>query len=328
MLKINVCCVSDSLDSDDEGVEGVYQPIFDDDVTQIALPKLAQIALDIFHEEIGISNLDNFEITVIDENGSAIDWDDTHTPYSASQSGCVEKISDTPMDINGDIQINIEPNSDQHRGGFEWTVSNGDNILDSGLAPTEEDASTEAEAAKQAYTIKGEEKDAAKAIGSDGNPIAIGLTAKKTPVFAVTYECVGFTDDRTVCDRGMSENEAMAFSEVAIAEKTLPTFVRGVVRAQISEDDGQGNDSIKVFVMVTLLIEADEETIEKQFKPPSHLLSRIADVMIGEDGDCPITIEDSWHALEIEETVLPDQLRSNKIPVQPPVKLSDNSPTP
>lgn len=339
-------------------------------------------------------------------------------------------------DINGDIQINIEPNADQHRGGFEWTVSNGENILDSGLAPTEENASTEAQAAKQAHTIKGygnktinkaikidsihaawntglaysehnqrisaqllsdghvaffdidrcidgvtkeiyhgevigekevvpvklaqfvmkeydagrynrglfalekdkgsfeqlrafanKLKDAAKAIGADGNPIS--MAPEEPTVHAVTYECIGFTDDRTVCDREMSEHEALAFSEVAIAEKTLPTFVRGVVGARISEDDGQGNDSIKVFVMVTLLIEADEETIEKQFKPPSHLLSRIADVMIGEDGNCPIAMEDSWHVLEIEETVLPDQLRLNKIPIErAPVKLSDNSPTP
>lgn len=44
-------------------------------------------------------------------------------------------------------EIFIEDNPDKYRGGFIWSISTDDNMWDSGLAFTIEDAITEAKAA-------------------------------------------------------------------------------------------------------------------------------------------------------------------------------------
>lgn len=99
MLRINVRQTATELDSpDDEGLEGVYDVTFHLDTAGLTTQKQASMALDIFHSNQGIDCLDDFDITVIDERGCAVDQDESHENFSAGKSGWVEKVSDDPID--------------------------------------------------------------------------------------------------------------------------------------------------------------------------------------------------------------------------------------
>lgn len=102
MLQISVRRVSPLTDAEDEGVEGLYRVHFNADVSALTKEKQASIALDIFHTDIGISTLDDFAITVVEENGKAVAQDEDHEDYSESDSGAVEKVADEPMYIEGE----------------------------------------------------------------------------------------------------------------------------------------------------------------------------------------------------------------------------------
>ncbi len=118
--------------------------------------------------------------------------------------------------------------------------------------------------------------------------------------FEVTFEATGFANDRSVLDNEFSEDEACGFTEVALAEKTLPAGVIAVKSGYISSDDGQGKSDIHVFVGVVLLIEADTESDAERFSPPEDLLNRIADLIGGEEGECKLDLE--VHSWEVTET--------------------------
>ncbi|MDR3411735.1 MAG: hypothetical protein P4L87_12480 [Formivibrio sp.] len=100
MLCINVRAISNPEGTEDQAVQGVYQVMFNDDV-EGSQAKLASIALDIFHGQISIDDLDNFEISVLDEDGYPVMLDGAHEDYSASDCGTVECISETPMYVPG-----------------------------------------------------------------------------------------------------------------------------------------------------------------------------------------------------------------------------------
>ena len=98
MLKISVRCIAPC--HNDESVEGVYHVHFNDDRSLLSKAKQASIALDIFHSQISV--LDDFEITVVDEEGNAVGQDKAHVHYSASDAGSVDKVSDVPMYVEGE----------------------------------------------------------------------------------------------------------------------------------------------------------------------------------------------------------------------------------
>lgn len=54
-----------------------------------------------------------------------------------------ETCNESYEEIFRDHEIFIEPNPDQYRGGFAWSVSKGECELDCGLAPTLESAIAE-----------------------------------------------------------------------------------------------------------------------------------------------------------------------------------------
>jgi len=99
-LRINVRKVVAELDDfNDEGAPGIYSVSFNFDDSGLTDQKRASIALDIFHAHQGIDCLDNFVIGVIDSSGNPVLQDETHVDYSFSDSGDVEKISDTSTHV-------------------------------------------------------------------------------------------------------------------------------------------------------------------------------------------------------------------------------------
>lgn len=114
-LRINVRqIVSEPESREDEGLAGVYAVHFKlEDIGAMTEQKRASIALDIFHRRQAIGCLDDFEIDVIDPDGKVVNQDERHEDYSYSDGGDVEKVSDTPAQIEG-----REPDADCPSWGY------------------------------------------------------------------------------------------------------------------------------------------------------------------------------------------------------------------
>lgn len=96
-MQINARLISTLSDREDAGTPGVYLVDFAPDVRTHPAPKLASIALDIFHSNVPIGAMDDFEITVIYGGATVAGRDPDHEDYSGSNDGSIEKISDHPM---------------------------------------------------------------------------------------------------------------------------------------------------------------------------------------------------------------------------------------
>ena len=73
----------DKLDPEDAELSKAYMVSLDDSVTQ---EQIADAALDVFHDNIAINELENFELTVL-FNGETLEPDPEHDSYSLSGSG-------------------------------------------------------------------------------------------------------------------------------------------------------------------------------------------------------------------------------------------------
>lgn len=99
-LRVNVRQRSSVLqDMEDEGLPGVYAISFNSGADQGTLAKRASIALDIFHGNWGIGNVDDFDIEVVDAAGAKVDRDLQHEDGSGENSGHADKISDQPLPV-------------------------------------------------------------------------------------------------------------------------------------------------------------------------------------------------------------------------------------
>lgn len=109
-LFVNVRCVNPSPDTDeDAGVEGVYEVQFQSSTTELSLPKLASAALDIFHSQFGIGVLEDFDISVVNEQHELVEEDSSHESYSFKDIGVVSKINDQPyIDFSDDVGLSAE----------------------------------------------------------------------------------------------------------------------------------------------------------------------------------------------------------------------------
>lgn len=92
-MKINVWrAVDEVTKTADRGVEGVYQVVFNIDIAVYWTPALYFMALDIFHSEIPIACLDDFEITVLNEKCELINFSDVREPEEIAvdePGGCI-----------------------------------------------------------------------------------------------------------------------------------------------------------------------------------------------------------------------------------------------
>jgi hypothetical protein len=116
--------------------------------------------------------------------------------------------------------------------------------------------------------------------------------------FKVTFEATGFTNSKGLADQELTEQEALGFTEVSLAEGTFPGGVVALTGGRISEDDDQGESDIHVFVCVDLLVEAETEEEARRLAPPLDLLTRVSDLM-SEGFDLDLE-RDSWEAVSAE----------------------------
>jgi hypothetical protein len=96
-MQISVRRIAPLSDREDASVPGVYLVEFASHVCDLPLPKLASTALDVFHSDVPIGVLDDFEFTVVHGVDTIVAQDPDHEDYSGSDDGAVRKISDAPM---------------------------------------------------------------------------------------------------------------------------------------------------------------------------------------------------------------------------------------
>lgn len=100
ILKINVQLIADKpTDSEDGDVEGLYEVELHSSADGLPKEKLASIALDVFHSNIGIGTLDDFVISALDSDLTVLGEDESHEPYSGSKLGTLYKVEDEAMAI-------------------------------------------------------------------------------------------------------------------------------------------------------------------------------------------------------------------------------------
>lgn len=118
--------------------------------------------------------------------------------------------------------------------------------------------------------------------------------------FEVTFEATGVTNHPSILDNVFSEEEARGFTEASLAEKSLPKGVCAVKSGYISSDDNQGKTDIHVLTGVVLVVEVETEGAAEQFVPPEDLLTRIADLIGSEEGECKLDLEShSWEVTDV-----------------------------
>lgn len=122
------------------------------------------------------------------------------------------------------------------------------------------------------------------------------------PFFEVTYEDVGFTrDDTSGCE--LSEQYLQGYSETKVAENGFPEHVKAITKAYVTTDDGQeGEEEAKVFLPVTLVVEAESEEAARPLRIPENTLTEIADCAIKEGGDdVEIGLENNWEITDVQK---------------------------
>jgi len=115
------------------------------------------------------------------------------------------------------------------------------------------------------------------------------------PLFDVTFEDVGFLTKEELSELELSESELAGFTATSIEEGTFPEGVVGVMKASWSPDDSVhegGKDEegdIKVFVSITLRVEAEDEDEADYMDAPVGLLTKVTDMLSTE-----IDLEGNW----------------------------------
>jgi hypothetical protein len=86
----------EDLDEEDDHVPGVYQVSVDPDVPE---EDLADTALDIFHDNIAVEVLDDFDFCVVDpETNELLSQNDDYESYSGTHNGVFDEKIDTDVD--------------------------------------------------------------------------------------------------------------------------------------------------------------------------------------------------------------------------------------
>ena len=77
-MRINVQELCPPTDPEDIGVAGIYEVSFAVATAGLTPSKMASMVLDIFHSNVAIGMLDDFDIAVIDANDQFVEQDPTH----------------------------------------------------------------------------------------------------------------------------------------------------------------------------------------------------------------------------------------------------------
>ena len=121
-------------------------------------------------------------------------------------------------------------------------------------------------------------------------------------VFPLNYISLRKDAKKIVTDHdGLTESFCGGFNDQTTQDGEFPDGVVGVVTGYITEDDGQGKSDIKVFVSVTLLVEAEDAGAAESFETPVGLLTTLADVMGTIEDECLLSLDGDWEVVDVEK---------------------------
>lgn len=96
-MKINVYPNANTpISENDEKVPGLYKVTFDFDPTGLTRPKLAAIALNIFHTNTAIHALDTFHYDVLDDDNRPVPRETSLEALPPFSQGSVEQLDNIP----------------------------------------------------------------------------------------------------------------------------------------------------------------------------------------------------------------------------------------
>lgn len=114
--------------------------------------------------------------------------------------------------------------------------------------------------------------------------------------YVVSFEAAGHTNDSDVIGSGLSEEDAVQFTKLAVTESGLPPGVKAVVRGFITDDDSQETTDIHVFIHLDLLVDSVSLSQAEATRPPIQLLNQLAQRMMGNN-----SIEYDQNAWEVTQ---------------------------
>jgi len=119
-------------------------------------------------------------------------------------------------------------------------------------------------------------------------------------MYDVTFEDVGFTSrDLSGCE--LAECQGATFTASAKEGGTLPDGVEAVISGYISEDDDQPEDDRKVFVGVTVRVQAENLRSAENFPPPAALMNAVAERMAANPNvRNDLDLEGNWEVMGVE----------------------------
>jgi hypothetical protein len=123
------------------------------------------------------------------------------------------------------------------------------------------------------------------------------------PLFDITYGNNAFTSHPTAIGWDLTEEEAQALTTrvQGLTSPCCPPGMHGIVAARVQEGGGFGVDpERKVFVSVTVRIQAPDEDTVTALPPPAALVSRVAAYLTQHRGlGEGLEFDDPWEAVEI-----------------------------
>ena len=111
--------------------------------------------------------------------------------------------------------------------------------------------------------------------------------------FQVTFEDVGFTDDRALKNASLSKDEVAKFNQKAIRERLFKRPVIELLSAHFAEDDEQGKRDIKVFLSVDLLLETPFIEHAENAAPPTAVLDAVQSALL-KKAKKPVDMQGNW----------------------------------
>jgi hypothetical protein len=129
------------------------------------------------------------------------------------------------------------------------------------------------------------------------------------PQFQVQFDGIGFTPKKSLIELQMSDTQAGHLSKKWTRENKMPRGVLGICAANASPDGGKEDGMWKVFVGITLLVEAAGQKEAENMAPPEDFLLEVANRLVRGDAEAEYGLSGSFEVLQAEEVqaAVPDK---------------------
>lgn len=117
--------------------------------------------------------------------------------------------------------------------------------------------------------------------------------------YDVSWEATGFTFSADADQVRLSDEQLSTFTGAK-----LPAGVLAVKQAYVTTDDAQNEDDIRIFIRVTLLVEAASVVHAEKYAAPLPLLAEVVEQLATDEcleGDLDVDLS-SWELTDVEET--------------------------